>query len=155
MKTIEITTHLDATPDEIWEEVNKPRLLFFVARPLIRFKPVKPRNLPNSWHEEDYLFAMFWYGFLPLGRQTISISRSTKGQDARVLRDNGHSALIKRWDHLILVQADGNGTRYTDRVEVEAGILTPLVAAFARGFYAHRQRRLRILVDSCFDYAQN
>ena len=64
----------------------------------------------------------------------------------RVLRDNGYSPIIKRWDHWIEIEDVGGKTRYTDRVHIDAGLLTAPVAAFARVFYAHRQRRWRKLV---------
>jgi hypothetical protein len=31
--------------------------------------------------------------------------------------------------------------RYSDEIEIDAGLLTPLVWLFARVFYGHRQRR--------------
>ena len=62
-------------------------------------------------------------------------------------------ALIRRWDHLITIEPAGpRRTRYTDWVEAEAGLLTPLVWAFARVFYAHRQRRWQRLVAHGFRY---
>ena len=57
------------------------------------------------------------------------------------MRDDGHSAFIERWNHLMSVEPDDGGTRYTDRIEIDAGIATPIIAAFARRFYAHRQKR--------------
>lgn len=154
MKIIEISTHLDVDPDRVWIEVNKPCLLLFVARPLVRFEPIDPQGLPDRWQEKEYVFQMWLYGIIPLGRQTISISRPTKTPNLRELRDNGYSALIKRWDHVIAVEADGSGTRYTDRIEIDAGFFTLAVTAFARRFYAHRQRRWHKLVSSGFDYSQ-
>jgi hypothetical protein len=35
-------------------------------------------------------------------------------------------------------------------VHIDAGMLTPLVAAFARLFYAHRQKRWRALAKNGF-----
>ena len=54
------------------------------------------------------------------------------------------------WDHWIEVAPDGEGTRDTGRVTVEAGLPTPFVALFAHIFY--RQRRWRRLVADGFDY---
>ena len=70
------------------------------------------------------------------------------------IRDNGHGAMIKTWDHMIEVAPDGDGTRFTDRVTVDAGWLTPFVALFARVFYRHRQRRWRRLIANGFDYGR-
>lgn len=86
-----------------------------------------------------------------MGWQVVGIERQPPVGAIRRLRDNGRSLLIQRWDHLITVEPDGSRrTRYTDRIEIEAGWLTPLVWAFAQVFYAHRQRRWRRLAASGF-----
>lgn len=154
MKIVTLTTYLNAPADRIWDEVKKPRLLMFVAHPVLRFKPVDPVKLPDQWEDGDYVFDLKWHGVVPLGKQVISISRPAAEGDLKLLRDNGHSALIKRWDHLISVKPEDDGTRYTDRIEIEAGVITPIVTSFARRFYSHRQRRWQRLVTSDFDYAK-
>ena len=69
------------------------------------------------------------------------------------MRDNGRGDLAKRWDHRITIEGTDQGTtQYTDRVEVEAGLLTPGVWAFAQLFYRYRQARWRRLVRHDFDY---
>lgn len=153
MKTIVITTHLDAPSDRIWTEANKIHLLMFVAHPILCFEPVEPAELPDRWEEGEHIFRLRLFGFLPLGNHVVSISRPPAKGGLKFLRDNGYSSWIRRWDHLVTVQADGDGTRYTDRVVLDAGALTPIVAAFAKRFYSHRQRRWRRLVKMNFDYA--
>ena len=154
MTTITVTSYLPAPPARVWDEVNKPRLLFFVARPMVRFAPVAPKALPDRWEETDYLFSLKWHGIIPLGRQVISLSRPAPKDGTHFLRDNGHSRVAKRWDHLISIAPEGGGTRYTDSVTVDAGLLTPVVAAFARRFYAHRQARWKTLVAHDFNYPE-
>ncbi|MBU3030138.1 hypothetical protein [Paracoccus marinaquae] len=152
IRTVSLDTYLDARPGQVWDEVNRPRLLRFVAHPLIRFDPVDPAVFPDCWQDRDYLVAMSWRGILPLGRQTIRISRPPSRDGRRLLLDDGQSAMIRRWHHVVSVEAEGAGTRYRDRIEIEAGLLTPLIAFWARHFYAHRQRRWRSLVRAGFDY---
>lgn len=149
---VEIATLLDAPPDRVWAEVQRPALLMFVAAPMVRFRPVDPPTLPEVWADGPHLLAMSLRGVVPLGVQTIDISRPPPEGGVRFLRDDGHSASIRRWDHLITVAPDGDGTRYADRVEIDAGWRTPIVAAFARRFYAHRQARWRALVAAGFDH---
>jgi hypothetical protein len=48
------------------------------------------------------------------------------------------------------LKVEGDGTLYTDNVRVEAGILTPIVWAFAVCFYQYRQRRWCQLVNDNF-----
>lgn len=152
MRTVTLGTYLDADPARVWDEVNRPRLLCFVAHPLMRFDPITPARLPDRWQDGDYIVRMRWRGIMPIGRQTIRISRPPASGARRLLLDDGHGALIRRWHHLVSVEPEGAGTRYRDRIEIEAGRLTRPVAAFAGRYYAHRQRRLRDLVRADFDY---
>lgn len=148
MKTIELTTHLDAPPDLVWQCVNTPRLLRYVAGGWLNFLPIDPPAFPARWEEREYKVALRAFGLLPLGWQIIGIERPRAGDGQNVLRDNGRSPLIRSWDHRIIVEAaPGGGTRYTDRVLIDAGALTLPIAVFAKGFFAHRQRRWRRLVQ--------
>ena len=147
MAVVELSTVLDAPPERVWEEVNRPALLRFVAHPFVRFDPLDPPAFPERWEEREYRVRVRQLGVIPLGWQVIRIERPAPVGGTRYLRDNGRGALARRWDHLITVAPAGPGrTRYTDRVEIEAGPLTPFVWAYARAFYAHRQRRWRALV---------
>lgn len=61
---------------------------------------------------------------------------------ARALQSREGGGPIRRWDHLIQVEPLGpDQCRYTDRVEIEAGPLTPLIWAYAGLFYRYRQWR--------------
>ncbi|WP_147107639.1 hypothetical protein [Tateyamaria sp. syn59] len=152
MRNIELSTFLDAPPDQVWGALRTARLLHFVAHPILRFDPVDPPQLPERWAEGDYTVKMTWHGIIPLGRQVIRISHPEAADGVRQIRDNGSSALIRRWDHLVTVVPEGAGTLYTDKVAIEAGALTWFVAQFARSFYAHRQKRWQHLVANGFDY---
>lgn len=154
MKTVRLSTHLDAHPDQVWNELIKPRLLQFVAHPILQFTPISPEKFPERWAEGDYVLRMRWSGIVPLGEHVIKISMPTESHGIRTARDNGHGTLAKRWDHLITVEPEGDGTRYTDQVDIDAGIMTPLVVAFARRFYLHRQKRWHQLVSCEFDYTK-
>ena len=150
---IEFSTLLDTLPDRVWQEVNRPVLLQYVAHPLITFEPIDPLAFPEQWKEQEYHVKMRLFGVIPLGWQIIAIERPLSIGEARLLRDNGRSKHARQWDHLITVEPVGSHqTRYTDRIEIEAGALTPLVRAFARAFYAHRQRRWQMLVAQNFQY---
>ncbi|MHA6325859.1 hypothetical protein [Roseivivax sp. CAU 1753] len=152
MKTVLLTTHLDAPPDRVWDAINTPRLFLFVARPVMYFEPVDPPAWPERWDNRAYVLRLTLWCRIPFGRQTVRISRPATDGPSRQLRDNGQSALIRRWDHVMTVAPEGTGTRYSDHIEIEAGLLTPLIAAYARWFYGHRHRRFHKLVAADFDY---
>ncbi len=152
---VEITTALAAPPERIWQELRRTELLEHVAAPILRFEPIQPETLPETWEEGRYLVALRFLGVLPMGRQWIVTSFHPDDTRAGhfALRDNGSGQLVSRWDHWIFLEPDGaGGTRYTDRVEVEAGLLTPFIWLFAQMFYRHRQSRWRALVARDFQY---
>ena len=123
--------------------------MLYITSPIIRFVPVEG-SFPARWEGRDYQAQIYAFGILPLGQQTIGIEYPPAEGDCRMLRDNGRGQLIKRWDHWLLVEPENGGTHYTDRVDIEAGILTPFIALYARMFFAHRQRRWRKLIKNNF-----
>ena len=145
---VQLETLLDSPASECIAAVMTPALLQHVASPWLSFEPVADSEWPARWVPGPFLVRMKLFRWLPLGVQTVDISVPVVKPGTLRVRDNGHSALIERWDHLISIEAVGSGTRYTDRVDIRAGWRTPFVWLFARGFYAHRQRRWRRLAAS-------
>ena len=152
MAEFELTTVLDASVDRVWETLQTPATLAFVSKGKLEFRPVDPPDLPDRWTPGDYRVRMLAYGWLPVGQQVIGFELPQTDPPVRALRDNGHGTLVRVWDHWILLEPEGpTRTRYTDRVRIEAGWLTPLITPWARGFYRHRQRRWHRLVAEDFD----
>ena len=92
---------------------------------------------------------MFAFHFLPIGKQIIGIEFPQKS-DHWVLRDNGSGSIAKTWDHLIFLESEGGGTRYTDEVSIDAGLFTLPIYIYAFIFYSYRQMRWRKLVNLNF-----
>lgn len=145
------STHIALKPETVWAEVQTAGLLQHIAWPLVRFIPVDDAALESFQPGGRYQVKLRLFGIIPFGTQWIVTStHDADGTDwPKRLRDNGHSALISRWDHWITVMPEPNGgTHYSDEVEVSAGALTPFIWAFAQIFYWHRQRRWRGLANS-------
>lgn len=142
---IELSCLLPREPDWVWSRIRKSDTLHFVAAPMIKFIP-KNGEFPAVWEPGKYDVSMRMFGLIPLGWQTIEIEYP-EGDGSMVLRDNGSGILAKKWDHWVIVENENGGTRYSDRIDVSAGLLTPIVALFARFFYAHRQRRWALPSD--------
>ena len=150
--TVERTTGLDCTADQAWAQVQTSALLQHIAAPLIRFI-ARGEPFPKVWTEGEYRAWMLLFGVLPIGWQAVVISFPEAEGTSRFVRDNGYGPLIRRWDHWIEIAPDPahpDKAIYTDRVTIDAGVLTPVVAAFARLFYAHRQGRWRALAADGF-----
>lgn len=149
---VTLSVILDAPATTVWQEVQTSRLLEYVASPFQTFEPVQPSKLPHVWQTGTYLVRLWLGGLVPLGLQWIVISFPSSAEGFE-LRDQGRGHLARTWDHRITVHALPDGrTRYTDAVEVRAGLLTPLVWGFAQLFYRHRQRRWKRLVRGGFRY---
>ncbi len=149
---VDLSIELDCAFEQAVAHVRQPRLLCHVAHPLVSFTPVSGQGFPDVWHEGTHWVKLRLLGLVPLGRQAIVISMPPVAHGF-ALRDAGYSALVSRWDHLILIEPlAGGGVRYRDQVEVRAGLLTPLVWLFAQCFYRHRQRRWKRLAANDFRY---
>jgi len=145
------SAHIDLMPKTVWAEVQTPGLLQHIAWPLVHFIPIDNAAFERFQSGRRYQVKLRLFGMIPFGTQWIvtSLHEADASEWPKRLRDNGHSALIAKWDHWITVAPDPNGgTRYSDEVEVSAGALTPFIWAFAQIFYWHRQRRWRGLAKS-------
>jgi len=145
------STIIDLPPEVVWSEVQTARILIHIAWPLMRFVPVGDEPLENFKSGGRYLVKLRLFGMLPFGKQWIvtSVHDPKTVEWPKRLRDNGSSALIDKWDHWITVTPNAEGgTRYSDDVEISAGIMTPVIWAFAWVFYWHRQKRWRGLAKT-------
>jgi hypothetical protein len=146
---INISTYLNSPPETIANYVEYVKTWKFVAWPLITILP-RNNNFPDKWVPGNYQVWLFAFGFIPLGLQNINIEIEHNANGYYVGRDNGSGWIAKVWNHRIILKVEGDGTLYTDNVRVEAGILTPIVWAFAVCFYQYRQRRWCQLVNDNF-----
>lgn len=133
---------LPTNADEVWRRVLGPRLFIEVSKPVLSITPLDVSDFPEIWEDRSYRVALRLFGLIPLGWQVIEPSFPEPQGETRRLLDNGHSALIRKWHHEISVIPQGETTLYRDRLEIDAGLLTPIVALFARLFFAHRHKRL-------------
>lgn len=143
---ISLSTVIDLSADDVWQEVQTSALLAHITWPIIRFQPIDPVSPPAVITEGRYLVRLWLFGFIPFGSQCIVASQHFAANDEwpKQIRDNGHGTFMKVWDHWITVQPlGGNRVDYRDAVEIEAGLISPFVWLFSQMFYRHRQRRWR------------
>lgn len=138
-----LSTELEASAEVVWRMLQKSESLRFVAAPVLRIGD----DLPRYWRDSGgsvTLEDMRLLGLLPLWRHEIRIvSLDEEGRE--ILTEEGGGP-VRLWRHRIRLHPLSEGRcRYTDRVEIEAGVLTPGVWLFALLFYGHRQRRWRQL----------
>lgn len=140
----DVSTVLDCSATKAWNEVQKSSLLRYVTWPLARFVPLGA-PLPERWSEGLTVHCkLFVFGFIPMGVHTVHIEKIDQANYA--IQSREHDPLVARWDHLISIKplSDSQST-YRDTIDIDAGILTSVVWAWANWFYRHRQRRWRAL----------
>lgn len=143
MRTVVVACELDAPVDVVWSSVKTPHAFVHVASGMLRFPAAE--HLDRPWSVGDDLEGWtLLFGAIPFSRHHLRIA--TMDEDARVIASDEHGGLIRRWRHQLTVSPVGHGrSRYEDRIEVDAGRATPLVALFAEVFYRYRQRRWKRL----------
>lgn len=150
---VRVQTELAAPIDRVWEALQTPKLLLHVAAPLLVFRPAGGATLDETFADGKVRVWMWLFGVIPFGRQWLNVSRPIVREDLRQIRDDGSGDLIRRWDHIITIRPlSASTTHYEDVVEVDAGLLTPIIWAFAAVFYRWRQHRWRGLVRRNFSF---
>lgn len=143
---LRLATKLAVSAEAAAALVATPALLEHIAAPLVNFSPIDPPAFPQVWEERRYRVRVLLGGLVPLGYQWIDITRAEAPEGGFRMRDNGRGDLARKWDHRITISPDGDTScSYVDEVDIEAGLLTPMVWSFALLFHAHRQRRWRRL----------
>lgn len=140
---VERTSLLEAPAERVWDALQRTATFSYVSAPLLRF-PVaelaEARWLPGMELEGRLLLL----GFIPIGRHRIRIE--SVDETTRCLQTREGSRLLTRWDHEIRVEAvDDGACRYRDRIEIEAGTMTPVVWLFASVLFRYRHLRWRRL----------
>lgn len=144
MTTVTVTTDLEAPADTVWAAVQTAEAFEHITRGLVSFPALRELGAFREGASASGPLRMLG---LPFGRYRITIDEID--HDRRRLRTREGGGLVRSWVHDIEVDhhpaGDTGRCRYTDRIDIDAGWLTPAVAAFAHGFYRIRQRRWRAL----------
>lgn len=142
MASVTITTTLDAPAEQVWAAVQSPSTLSFVSHGILRFR-LDHRGAP--WTEgETVTVRLLLLGVLPLWRHHLTVAEVDHVR--MQLRSEEFGGPVSTWKHRITVRPlDGDRCRYTDEIDIHAGILTGPVRAFAQLLYRVRQQRWRRL----------
>lgn len=148
---VTLRLELDAYPETVWTMLHDPLALAAVVAPLLELEPVGHRRFPPAWTLGEHLVRVRLLGLVPLGDQRIRLATSRKG-DARILEDSGGPVsgalgLVTSWRHRMAVSPlPGGRTLYRDRLDVSAGVLTPLAWPALWALWQYRARGIRRVV---------
>lgn len=140
MKVI-VKSLLPCSAELVWNELQKSSLLIEVTWPIVVFTPISPKAIPLRWKQgTSVCIRCRLFGLFSISPHVILFERIDHAR--KELQSRERDSMIRKWDHLVRVEVvDDNTARYTDEIEVNAGILTIPVALFVQCFYRYRQRR--------------
>lgn len=143
-----ITTYFDCSEGELWEKIKEPWSLQYVAAPILSFRPHNDVTLTGDWEvNKPYPLKLHLFSIIPLGKHTIKLVKLDK--ESKTIQSQEKGLLAPVWNHDIqFSEIEPGKVRYTDRIEIKAGLLTPIIWLFAHFFYRHRQRRWRVLLGN-------
>ena len=140
-----VTSEMPIDIDTAWTKLKTSKLLEFVSEGKVRFKPTGG-YFPAQWKQGETLSTkMAVYGFVPFGG-LHSLYFEKIDELNKVLQTREWDRFAKVWDHKISLRTiTGSTIMYEDEVVIYAGILTGLIALWARSFYQHRQNRWQLI----------
>lgn len=145
MRTVTVSTTLDAPADAVWSALQDVATFRHVTRGLVTL-PDLPRR--GRLTEGVSVTSRLRVLGVPFSTHRLTVVRVD--DDARTVVTHEGGGPLRSWTHTLAVEPaapgrEGLRCRYTDRIEIDADRLTPAVAALARVFYRLRQRRWRAL----------
>jgi hypothetical protein len=140
---VRVSTELEIPAERAWETVKKVSTLRYITRGVLGFRPLGEVSETIAAGDVIRVRLLFFH-VIPAWKHEIRIVGV--GEEARRIETMEHGGSVRRWNHVITVEPAGElRSRYTDRIDLDAGQLTSLVAAYAKVFYRYRQRRWRKL----------
>ena len=143
-----ISSKFPVSADEVWILVKKSSTLLYVTKGFLGF--AGSEHFPSEWREgSTESTRLLFFGFLPAWKHDLKFHKVNNIE--RVLYTNEGGGLVPTWNHCIKVEPlNENTCCYTDDVEINAGVVTPLVWLYSNIFYRYRQWRWYSLLESVY-----
>lgn len=139
-----IDTYLPASAEKVWRILLRRDTFLHITRGMLGFRGSDA--WPEMFREGTVIHTrLLFFHVIPGWKHTLRVVRVD--QDALALDSEEGGGILKQWNHRIRLEPrTDDRCRYTDEIDIEAGLLTPLIWAWAHVFYRYRQHRWRKLV---------
>lgn len=144
-RRVHLSTELEAPIADVLAAVARVDTLRHLTRGLLAIDADGGSPLPERWPMDGAPVVLRVRPFhLPVGwRHTIRVVEADATGGVRTDEGGG---IVRRWSHTIRVEPlTPRRCRYTDTIDIDAGVLTLPVWAWASVFYRVRQHRWRHL----------
>lgn len=143
--TVHVSTELEVSADYVWERLLQKKTFLYLTRGWLAIENTQAWPDRLFLQGETIVMKLRMLGLGPLSSHEVNIVRVD--ESAREIATQEYSRIVDVWNHCMRVEVlPGNRSRYTDRVDISAGLLTPAVWLFASLFYRARQRRWESLL---------
>ena len=141
-----ITSKLNISANDAWHLVKKSSTLTFVTKGLLSFSDCD--HFPAEWIENKSVISRLkFFGFIPAWNHQIFFQKVSDPELEIATDERG--GIVSKWRHRIKICSMDKGATclYTDEVEIEAGLFTPVVWLYANLLYRYRQLRWKVLIS--------
>jgi len=154
-RKLTVSSEIPMPIEAAWANAKTPALLQFVAKGMMRFKPAEGA-FPAQWQQgQTFAAKMYLFGLMPYGG-THYLDVETIDDQQYYIKSKEWNNSTKVWNHEITLTPLENGNvLYTDTIEIYAGLKTGFVAAFAKRFYKHRQKRWQLVAAQGMNFGPN
>ena len=141
-----ITSQLNISPEDAWYLVKKSSTLIFITKGLLSFSDND--HFPAEWVEDSTVASRLrFFGLIPAWKHQLHFQKVSDSELEITTEEQG--GIVSKWKHRIKISSMHKGATslYSDEIEIEAGLLTPIVWLYANLFYRYRQLRWKRLVS--------
>jgi hypothetical protein len=141
-----VCTTLPVSADEACALARRPATTQHVVKPILRITAAAGQAVPEQLEPGMRLsLRISPFGLLPSWSHQIDVV----AVEPYLIRTEERGGSICSWRHtLSFTPLDDRSCRYEDRIELDAGPLTPLVWLYAQGLYRYRHARWRHLAGT-------
>jgi hypothetical protein len=144
VRTVYVETILPTNAHRVWAAMLSPVTFLYVCRGLFGVPALSGRSEALRLGECGTAWLLAFH-LIPAYRHTIEVVDVDEA--TKTVCTHEYGGIIKNWNHTLHVEAiDEHSCRYSDTVDIDAGVATAIVATMAIGIYRYRQRRWRKLV---------
>jgi hypothetical protein len=138
-----IHTILAIPAERAWSTLLRRDTFLYITRGLLGF--AGSDRWPAQFRQGDTIETrLLFFHVVPAWRHTLHLVSVDEKAGELISAESGGP--VTRWNHRIAIAAlSPQSCRYGDTIDIRAGILTPLVWAYAHVFYRYRQMRWRRL----------
>jgi len=131
-----VKAHYHNDPDALFAKASSFADVMHVTRRIAKYKHLPPVHMEQgkTYSTDIRVFGVFRYA-------NYKIKIDHVNPYNRMLITHEGNRDVRSWKHRVDVKPSRTGAVWTDYLEIDAGMMTPLACLFARFMYTHRHKQ--------------